>query len=302
LCPKLSHRSLSPWKIFRCYKFFWNRASGTISYSWKAEDCEGHLPAKDARCFAAHRAGFFQGRNEDMRVFDPSDSAGFGFQWWCGSCSGPSHIAADYLCLEEKSWVPTGIQGGGSFKLMGNIVNPYDPMWHGSNGRISNGYKALGSDYWVSINDWKGLIDAHPRRVDLIFKIFLNPSSNDFTLIYNDFKLDSSLRYYHAGGSCPQGSCPSGPQIQHNDPRTGWQGSWFDRGCCCYASGTSPFGWYGGCGHGQFGYVVGVNSYSTQNRFAHTIDKNGNYVSPPVGSSKRSDGLIIRKEIWLHFT
>eukprot|EP00466_Bigelowiella_natans_P008812 jgi/Bigna1/77496/fgenesh1_pg.48_\ len=391
LCPKLSHRSLSPWKIFRCYKFlacivvFIGFRDGGVEEVF-LESCLRDNQRSEAKitefspCVALFLAaamasstpqvipgkprtvkGTYRPRTPaasllivrdfskgEMRICVSSippiqlDSAhgrhpvqmlvvsddsyqwwcsargaprltrGFVrrrmqlcfeiFQWWCGSCSGPSHIAADYLCLEEKSWVPTGIQGGGSFKLMGNIVNPYDPMWHGSNGRISNGYKALGSDYWVSINDWKGLIDAHPRRVDLIFKIFLNPSSNDFTLIYNDFKLDSSLRYYHAGGSCPQGSCPSGPQIQHNDPRTGWQGSWFDRGCCCYASGTSPFGWYGGCGHGQFGYVVGVNSYSTENRFAHTIDKNGNYVSPPVGSSKRSDGLLIRKEIWLHFT
>merc|ERR1711998_392521 len=161
-------------------------------------------------------------------------------------------------------------------------------MWSGSNARRTFGSKSVGKDYFLAITEWRRLIEAHGKRVDLIVKIDLQ-SQADYTLVYSNFKLYGDLSYSHDGGKCPQGNCPSGPQMQHDDPRKGKAPSkWFDGACCC--SNNNGFGWYGSCGFGQFGFVA---DSAHGGKFSHPIDRNGNYVNPPVGSDARGYGNIL---------
>lgn len=98
LCPKLTHRDMSPWKIYRCYHHFWNAGTGWIQHTWTAGDCEGHLPSSGAKCFSGYRAGFYQGTSENMKVYDKEE--GFYFEWECNDCTGSARVAADYVCYE----------------------------------------------------------------------------------------------------------------------------------------------------------------------------------------------------------
>lgn len=95
----------------------------------------------------------------------------------------------------NEGWFPTGVRSDGSYKLLANIVNPWNPLWGGNNGRQTWGKMAVESDYWVDIDTWMHMIDYHDGPVDLVFKIYMNPSSSDYTLIFSDFRLDGSLRY-----------------------------------------------------------------------------------------------------------
>ena len=36
-------------------------------------------------------------------------------------------------------------------------------------------------------------------------------------------------------------------------------------------------------------------------KFSHPINRNGNYVNPPVGSAARGEGNVLKKEFWLTF-
>jgi hypothetical protein len=184
---------------------------------------------------------------------------------------------------------------GAKFKLIANVVHPEKSMWHGGNGR-SGGNN--GPDYFMGLNDWATLQSSHRTNsggpAHLFVKIFLD--TGNYLLQYTNWQLHSGgNQYSHSSGVCYNGNCPSGPQMQHNDDlRTSPQGSWYDGKCCC--STYDSFGWYGGCGFGQFGFVADGGHGG---KFSHPIDKHGIYQNPPVGSDSFGAGNILRKEFWL---
>lgn len=157
-------------------------------------------------------------------------------------------------------------------------------------------YGSPGSDYLLALDTWRKLISAYGTAN---LRTVINGPDNTrsghsgtYSLVYNDFQLDSSFRYRHNRGSCPNGSCGSGPQWQHNDPRTmTWTGSLYDKGACCCSS-NSAWGWYGGCGFSQFGSKVDAHHGNTR---AHNVNPDGNYVNPPVTG-------VDSKQFYLEFT
>ena len=219
-------------------------------------------------------------------------------KWGGNTCAGSA--TESRTCNTNKcSTSPTGLDGvdspeGATWTKIADINNPNLGGWQGSSNSRS-GFSS-GSDYWIGINAWRTLLSNNAgSNKDLLVKIFLSTGKH-YTLEYKDWDIKSNIYYSHKGGKCYNGSCSSGPQMQHNDGRQGTTGSWYDRACCC--SSNNGFGWYGHCGFGQFGFIA---DGSHGGKFSHPINRDGNYVNPPVGSDSRGEGNVLKKEFWLTF-
>ena len=204
--------------------------------------------------------------------------------------------------------------------MVARVVNPNADMWKGSNGKVTRGSRGAGGNYMRDIREWAIVIDDFQAQggsnggviVELVVNIFMSGGGglngaagvdgSDYQLVYAPFTIHGDLSYQHTGGACPQGTgsglngCQHGfgPMMQHNDDGQ-HRGTWYNGACCC--SSNDAFGWYGGCGFGQFGFIAdGAHG----GRFAHPIDRHGLYRNPPVGSASVEGGATIsRKEFWL---
>jgi hypothetical protein len=182
--------------------------------------------------------------------------------------------------------------------MVANVQNfEASSIWGGGNDPVNVQYGSTASDYLLPIKHWRALIQAF-GTANLITEIKGSDNnriggSGDYSLVYNDFQLDASYNYKHNGGSCPDGNCASGPQFQHNDPRTSaaWTGSLYASSACCCSS-NDAWGWYGSCGFSQFGSKVDSSHGNTR---AHNINANGDYVNPPVTG-------VDSKQFYLEFT
>jgi len=183
---------------------------------------------------------------------------------------------------------------GARFVLVASIIDPTKAMWKGCDDSTKDERGAKGSDYWMGLRKWQELLKAQGGRPAHLFTLIKEAGSSPYLLQYNNWQLSDNLQQYrHDGGNCYQGSCPSGPQMNHNDNSRSWTGDWAGGGegghnCCASyfankGAGAGGFGWYGHCGYGQFGFEEGG--------FLHPVDRNGQYQNPAI--------KVTGKEFWM---